>query len=106
MPGTTPRMTGFAIDVVTPLQPVIFQGAGRFPHMVFSGFLAGFMTGKTMLPGLAYQPGTPLMTDHPRRVTRALLSVSDKSGLIKFARALAGRGVELVSTGGTSKAIA
>ena len=46
------------------------------------------------------------MTDHPRRVTRALLSVSDKSGLIEFARALAGHGVELVSTGGTSKAIA
>jgi phosphoribosylaminoimidazolecarboxamide formyltransferase/IMP cyclohydrolase len=46
------------------------------------------------------------MTDHPRRVTRALLSVSDKSGLIEFARALAGHGVELVSTGGTAKAIA
>jgi len=30
------------------------------------------------------------MTDHPRRVTRALLSVSDKTGLIEFARALAG----------------
>ncbi|MDB5629048.1 MAG: phosphoribosylaminoimidazolecarboxamide formyltransferase / cyclohydrolase [Tardiphaga sp.] len=46
------------------------------------------------------------MTDHPRRVTRALLSVSDKSGLIDFARALAAHGVELVSTGGTAKAIA
>src|SRR6201999_4484796 len=46
------------------------------------------------------------MTDHPRRVTRALLSVSDKSGLIDFARALAGHGVELVSTGGTARAIA
>src|SRR6195952_3166033 len=46
------------------------------------------------------------MTDHPRRVTRALLSVSDKTGLIEFARALAGHGIELVSTGGTAKAIA
>src|SRR6201997_5438537 len=46
------------------------------------------------------------MSDHPRRVTRALLSVSDKSGLIEFARALAGHGAELVSTGGTAKAIA
>ena len=46
------------------------------------------------------------MTDHPRRVTRALLSVSDKTGLIEFAKALAGHGVELVSTGGTAKAIA
>lgn len=44
------------------------------------------------------------MTD--RRVTRALLSVSDKSGLIDFAKALASHGVALVSTGGTAKAIA
>src|SRR6202022_279658 len=46
------------------------------------------------------------MNDHPRRVPRALLSVSDKSGLIAFAKALAGHGIELVSTGGTAKAIA
>src|SRR6201747_407871 len=46
------------------------------------------------------------MTDHPRRVTRALLSVSDKTGLIEFARTLAGHGIDLVSTGGTAKAIA
>ena len=46
------------------------------------------------------------MTDHPRRVTRALLSVSDKTGLIDFAKALAAHGVDLVSTGGTAKAIA
>src|SRR3954447_9983202 len=50
--------------------------------------------------------GTSDMTDHPRRVTRALLSVSDKSGLIEFARALAGHGIELISTGGTAQAIA
>ena len=41
-----------------------------------------------------------------RRITRALLSVSDKTGLIDFARALSSQGVELVSTGGTAKAIA
>src|SRR3954471_24605414 len=46
------------------------------------------------------------MTDHPRRVTRALLSVSDKTGLIEFAKALAAHDVELISTGGTAKAIA
>ncbi|AEI01347.1 bifunctional purine biosynthesis protein PurH [Afipia carboxidovorans OM5] len=46
------------------------------------------------------------MTDHPRRVTRALLSVSDKTGLIDFAKALASHGIDLVSTGGTAKAIA
>jgi phosphoribosylaminoimidazolecarboxamide formyltransferase/IMP cyclohydrolase len=46
------------------------------------------------------------MTNQTRRVSRALLSVSDKTGLIEFARSLAERGVELVSTGGTAKAIA
>src|ERR1700709_1842658 len=45
------------------------------------------------------------MTDHPRRVTRALLSVSDKSGLIESPRRRAGHGIDLVSTGGTAKAI-
>ncbi|MGO4836363.1 bifunctional phosphoribosylaminoimidazolecarboxamide formyltransferase/IMP cyclohydrolase, partial [Rhizobiaceae sp. 2RAB30] len=39
-------------------------------------------------------------------VRRALLSVSDKTGLIEFATALSHAGVELVSTGGTAKAIA
>jgi phosphoribosylaminoimidazolecarboxamide formyltransferase / IMP cyclohydrolase len=39
------------------------------------------------------------------RIRRALLSVSDKSGLVDLARALAGHGVELVSTGGTARAI-
>jgi phosphoribosylaminoimidazolecarboxamide formyltransferase / IMP cyclohydrolase len=46
------------------------------------------------------------MTDQLRHVTRALLSVSDKTGLLEFARALALHGVELISTGGTAKAIA
>src|ERR1700744_6120079 len=45
------------------------------------------------------------MTDQLRHVTRALLSVSDKTGLLEFARALALHGVELISTGGTAKAI-
>ena len=37
------------------------------------------------------------------KVRRALLSVSDKSGIVELARALAALGVELVSTGGTAK---
>ncbi len=45
------------------------------------------------------------MASHPRRITRALLSVSDKSGLTEFARELAGYRVELISTGGTAKAL-
>src|SRR5712691_272655 len=46
------------------------------------------------------------MTDHLRRISRALLSVSDKTGLVDFARKLAEHGVELISTGGTRKALA
>ena len=45
------------------------------------------------------------MASHPRHVTRALLSVSDKTGLVGFATTLAGFGVELISTGGTAKAL-
>jgi len=40
-----------------------------------------------------------------RNIRRALLSVSDKTGLVEFARALEGFGVELLSTGGTAKAL-
>ncbi|SMO70651.1 bifunctional phosphoribosylaminoimidazolecarboxamide formyltransferase/IMP cyclohydrolase [Paracoccus laeviglucosivorans] len=36
---------------------------------------------------------------------RALISVSDKTGLLDFARALSARGVEILSTGGTAKAL-
>ncbi len=36
------------------------------------------------------------------KIQRALISVSDKTGLVEFARELASLGVEIVSTGGTS----
>lgn len=39
------------------------------------------------------------------KIKRALLSVSDKDGLIEFAKELAAHGVEILSTGGTAKAI-
>ncbi|ELY9425079.1 bifunctional phosphoribosylaminoimidazolecarboxamide formyltransferase/IMP cyclohydrolase [Cronobacter dublinensis] len=42
----------------------------------------------------------------PRPVRRALLSVSDKAGIVDFARALSARGVELLSTGGTASLLA
>jgi phosphoribosylaminoimidazolecarboxamide formyltransferase/IMP cyclohydrolase len=43
------------------------------------------------------------MSDNLRGAVRALISVSDKSGVVDFARALAGFGIELISTGGTRK---
>ena len=37
------------------------------------------------------------------KVARALVSVSDKTGIVDFARGLAALGVELISTGGTAR---
>ena len=53
-------------------------------------------------------PAAPDFPAAPDRypIKRALISVSDKTGLIAAARTLAGQGVELVSTGGTRQAIA
>ena len=44
--------------------------------------------------------------DTPRPIKRALLSVSDKSGIVEFARRLSEKGVDLLSTGGTAKLLA
>jgi len=44
-----------------------------------------------------------LFNSMQKKIKRALISVSDKSGVIEFARALQGFGVELLSTGGTAR---
>jgi phosphoribosylaminoimidazolecarboxamide formyltransferase/IMP cyclohydrolase len=45
-----------------------------------------------------------IMTE-PRKIKRALLSVSDKTGLVEFAKKLTVHGVELISTGGTARTL-
>src|SRR5215470_1323446 len=45
------------------------------------------------------------MVEHLRPISRALISVSDKTGLIELARRLTGFGIELISTGGTARAL-
>jgi len=45
------------------------------------------------------------MSRLPARISRALISVSNKTGLIDLARALAARGIEIISTGGTAAAL-
>ena len=52
----------------------------------------------------ASAPATVTTIGGPK-IRRALLSVSDKAGLIELAKALAAAGVEMLSTGGTAKAI-
>ena len=44
-------------------------------------------------------------TSTAKQIRRVLLSVTDKTGLVEFAQVLAGFGVELVSTGGTARAL-
>ncbi|HYH84361.1 MAG TPA: bifunctional phosphoribosylaminoimidazolecarboxamide formyltransferase/IMP cyclohydrolase [Pyrinomonadaceae bacterium] len=48
---------------------------------------------------------TEQKTEGLRQIRRALLSVSDKNGLVELARALQGFGVEILSTGGTAKTL-
>src|SRR6201987_869769 len=51
-------------------------------------------------------PGSKAEQNEGRKpIRRALLSVTDKSGLVEFGRALASHGVELVSTGGTARTL-
>ena len=52
------------------------------------------------------QPAAGVVAPGEVRIRRALLSVSDKRGLVEFARGLATLGVELVSTGGTARELA
>src|ERR1700751_5078366 len=45
------------------------------------------------------------MTASPLPIRRVLISVSDKGGIVEFARALAARGVTLISTGGSAQTL-
>jgi phosphoribosylaminoimidazolecarboxamide formyltransferase/IMP cyclohydrolase len=58
--------------------------------------------GATTTKGTGVEPAAPGEV----QVKRALLSVSDKAGIVDFARGLSELGVELVSTGGTARALA
>ncbi|HVU47715.1 MAG TPA: bifunctional phosphoribosylaminoimidazolecarboxamide formyltransferase/IMP cyclohydrolase [Terracidiphilus sp.] len=49
--------------------------------------------------------GSERVESGEKKIRRALLSVTDKTGLVEFAQALAGYGVELISTGGTARAL-
>jgi phosphoribosylaminoimidazolecarboxamide formyltransferase / IMP cyclohydrolase len=49
------------------------------------------------------QPVSVLSTESNVEIKRALLSVSDKTGIVEFARGLADLGIEVISTGGTAR---
>ncbi len=54
---------------------------------------------------LTHPEAPRILTASMAKIQRALLSVSDKTGLLPFAQTLASAGVELISTGGTAKAL-
>src|SRR4029453_6805175 len=57
-------------------------------------------------PAMSASPQyTPSPTPDIARIERALISVSDKEGLVELGKALAGHGVEILSTGGSAKAL-
>ncbi|MGB1028051.1 MAG: bifunctional phosphoribosylaminoimidazolecarboxamide formyltransferase/IMP cyclohydrolase, partial [Rhodospirillaceae bacterium] len=55
---------------------------------------------------MVFLESLPVTDASPAPIRRALFSVSDKTGLVDFAQFLVGHGVELLSTGGTAKALA
>jgi phosphoribosylaminoimidazolecarboxamide formyltransferase/IMP cyclohydrolase len=59
-----------------------------------------------MFPTMAERTAAETISPGEVKVRRALISVSDKRGVVEFARGLAELGVELVSTGGTARALA
>ncbi len=54
---------------------------------------------------MSAQTYTPSPTPDLARIQRALISVSDKAGLVELGKALAGHGIEILSTGGSAKAL-
>ena len=52
-----------------------------------------------------FSKSTSSDNDAPLTIKRALISVSDKKGIVEFAKALCGFGVEIISTGGTFTAL-
>src|SRR5258708_32779729 len=57
-------------------------------------------------PAMATAPNyVPSPTPDLARIERALISVSDKEGLVELGRALAAHGIEILSTGGSAKTL-
>src|SRR5674476_392810 len=109
MPASTPRCVG--ASAIRRRWPPAPASAGRTSRNYRCNSSPSFLVDargnsarpNTLSPTSCASPY--IMISHPRRIVRALLSVSDKTGLVDFATALAGFGVELVSTGGTAKAL-
>ncbi len=73
-------------------------------HWVYPKAVSLFCAGRLKIDASGLEV-LPTHKDKSSRIKRALLSVSDKTGLVEFAKALQEMGVELVSTSGTARAL-
>ncbi|HEX4048965.1 MAG TPA: bifunctional phosphoribosylaminoimidazolecarboxamide formyltransferase/IMP cyclohydrolase, partial [Elusimicrobiota bacterium] len=74
-------------------------------HWIYPKAVSLFCEGRLKIEGGRVEL-LPSVLDASPRARRALLSVSDKTGVVEFARGLSDLGIELVSTSGTAKALA
>lgn len=72
-------------------------------HFIYPKAVALFCEDRLSVDEKGALQAKPSLLDRTGRIKRALLSVSDKTGLVEFARGLQDMGVELVSTSGTAK---
>lgn len=61
---------------------------------------------KSKLPVKQSNPNQKGRSENMAQINRALISVSEKAGILNFAKALAHRGIEIISTSGTAKLLA
>ena len=83
----------------------VFVTMPRYDTDARLGALGEFLGKNSPTLSVMFKSGFNTMQQR-RPVRRALLSVSDKAGIVEFAQALSARGVELLSTGGTARLLA
>src|SRR5262249_40148808 len=91
--------------IVSPEWPAEKSGPWTYPA-AFESEQPSAWSKSNSIHKISTDPRRGIATMPQRMIRRALLSVSDKIGLVDFARGLAELDVELISTGGTRKALA
>src|SRR4249920_1824685 len=100
----TPVLRLSGLTTVVPAPRTIAGRAGRPGHKK-KPRVRGLDLRRWPPPASVHSSGQSSTMSRKSINMRAILSVSDKTGLVEFAQELVGLGIELISTGGTAKAI-